>query len=140
LVLLGLFDNDWVRRLEDDLRFRIRGDSSVGKQWIEDATNPTNKQWSVNMSPTPYDDRETDYALISRVQDLSTGKWWVGVAGLTGRGTQVAHQILIDPKQMAVVSAGFPKNWERKNLQMVLAVKKVPGSPGTFRLLTTYFW
>lgn len=140
LVILGLFDNEWVRRLEDDLRFRIRGDANVGKQWIEDATNPTNKQWSVNMSPTPYDDRETDYALISRVQDLSTGKWWIGIAGLTGRGTQVAHEIVIDPKQMAAVSAGFPKDWERKNLQIVLAVKKVPDSPGTFRLLTTYFW
>jgi hypothetical protein len=140
IVILGLFDNDWVRKLEGDVRFRIRGDASAGKQWIEDANNPADRKWSMNVLPPSHGEADSDYALISRVQYPSTGQWWIGIAGLTGRGTEVAHLMLIDPKAMAAVSSGFPKDWEHKNMQMVLAIKKAPGSPGTSKVVATYFW
>jgi hypothetical protein len=139
VVLFGLFDNAWVRTLEGNLRFRIREDADAGRLWIEDTNNPADQKWSVPIVPPPGQAGETDYALLSRVRDQSTGQWWIGITGLTGRATKVAHQALFDPAAMNALTAGFPKHWEQRNLQTVLEIKKGPSDPGTFRVIATWF-
>ena len=138
-VIFGNFDNEWANRLGTDLHFRFRREAELGKRWIENTSNPTNRDWALDMSDS-YEQVNSDYALISRVLDPTTGQWWIGIAGLTGLGTQIAHQMLIDPKAMAAVSSGFPKNWERNNLQVVIAIKMVHGSPGASQVVASYFW
>jgi hypothetical protein len=139
VVLLGSHDNEWASRLGAGLHFRFRREADIGKKWIEDASNPANRNWAVDTSAR-YEQVDSDYALISRVLDPSTGQWWIGIAGLTGLGTQVAHQVAIDPKTMAAISASLPRDWERKNVQIVLAVKIIQGSPGAAQVVGTYSW
>lgn len=55
-------------------------------------------------------------------------------------GTSASYQVLIDPKAMAEASSGFPKGWEKKNVQIVLGVKLVEGNPGTTRVVAANFW
>jgi hypothetical protein len=138
-LLIGSFDNEWTMRLGADLRYRFQRESDQGLRWIENSAEPGNKDWAVDMS-VPLDQRTTDYALISRVLDPTTGQWWVGIGGLTGLGTLAASQVVIDPKAMATVAPHLPKEWERKNLQVVLAVKVVQGSTGVPQVISAYSW
>ena len=139
VVIIGLIENEWVSSIEANLHFRIRREDGIGKEWIVDASNSANMKWMVDPS-VPYEKVSSDYALISRVQDSSTGQWWIAISGLTSMGTQLAHRILIDPKAMEGISSGFPKDWEHKNLQIVLAIEMVQGSPVASRVAATYFW
>jgi len=138
-LLIGSFDNEWTVRLGADLHYRFQRESDQGLRWIENSADPGNKDWAVDMG-APQDQRSTDYALISRVLDQTTGQWWVGIGGLTGLGTLAAGQLVIEPKAMATIVPQLPKGWEQKNLQIVLVVKVVQGSSGVPRVISTYSW
>lgn len=139
VVIFGTFNNYWATKLSANLRFRFNKESDIAKRWIEDANNPQDRTWMVDMS-SPVDQVDSNYAVVSRVFDQSTGRWWIGVAGLTGVGTTAAQQLLIDPKAMAEATSGFPKGWESKNLQIVLGIKLVRGSAGVAHVIATNFW
>ena len=138
-ILLGSFQNEWAVRLGTSLHFRFQAESDHGVRWIEDTSNPNDKTWSVDLS-APYDQVRSDYALISRIQDQTTGQWWIGIAGLTGLGTLTAHQMVMDPNAMTMLASSLPKDWEHKNLQIVVAVTMVQGSTGGTRVMSAYVW
>jgi hypothetical protein len=138
VIFIGLH-NEWANRLGADLRYKVIKQSEPGLRWIEDESNPVNARWTVDMS-APFEKVDSDYALISRVLDPSTGQWWISIAGLTGMGTQVGRQVVTDPKAMEAICSGFPRNWEHKNLQFVLAIKVIQGTPGTSRVVASYSW
>lgn len=138
VIFIGLH-NEWANRLGADLRYKVVKQSEPGLRWIEDESNPVNARWTVDMS-APFEKVDSDYALISRVLDPSTGQWWISIAGLTGMGTQVGRQVVTDQKAMAAICASFPTNWEHKNLQFVLAIKVIQGTPGTSRVVASYSW
>ena len=138
-VLLGSYNNDWVVRLGDALHFRFRRESEVGLRWIEDGANPASRNWAVDLS-APYGQVNADYALIARVLDQTTGRWLIVIGGLTGFGTSAACEMAMDPKAMVSLGARLPKDWASKNLQVVLAVKLVQGSPGVSQVVATRSW
>jgi hypothetical protein len=138
-VLLGSYYNDWAIRLGGDLHFRFRRESDLGLRWIEDTANPQNRSWAMDLS-APYGQVNEDYALISRVLDPSAGRWLITIGGLTGSGTSAACEVAADANAMASLGTHLPKNWANKNLQIVLAVKLVQGSPGAARVIAAYSW
>lgn len=138
-LLIGSFDNEWTMRLGANLHYRFRRESDMGLRWIENSADPGKKDWAVDLS-SPQDQRGTDYALISRVLDQTTGQWWVGIGGLTGLGTLAAAQMVTDSKSMTAVASQLPNGWERKNLQVVLAIEVVQDSSGVPRAISTYSW
>ena len=137
-VLLGL-NNEWIIRLGADLHFRFHKESNVGLRWIEDTSNPGNKNWRVDLSET-YEQFNCDYALISRILDRTIGRWIISMAGLTDLGTVTASEMTTDPKLMAALLLALPRGWERKNLQIVLAVKVIEGNPGVPQVVGMYSW
>lgn len=139
LILYGLFLNQWASEQGGNLHFRIHRDKDDKLEWIEDPDNPGSRDWSLDMS-VPNQKAGTDYALITRVHDQTTGRWWVGIAGLTGLGTVTANQIVIDPRAMANICASLPKGWERKNLQIVLRVKVEHEIAGNTEVVKTAVW
>jgi hypothetical protein len=140
VVLYGMFLNEWAVKLGADPRFQFRDEPDHGLRWLEDRSNPSSRNWSLNMS-APFEEVPNDYALISRIHDPSTGQWWIGVAGLTGVGTLAANRILIDPNAMSTLGTSLPKDWDQKNLQIILEVKLVQGkSAGATRVVTAYAW
>ena len=138
-VFLGSFNNEWVVRLGEDLRFRFRRESVSGVRWIEDRTNPENRTWGLDYS-APYGQVNEDYAIISRVLDQNTGRWFIAIGGLTGLATTAACEFVTDQNAMAALGAHLPRNWTGKNLQFVLAVKLIQGSPGASQVVATYSW
>lgn len=139
LVTIGSLRNDWSLHLGANLRFHIPITEPPTRNWIEDSFHPADRRWSVDMN-APYEQVSSDYALISRVHDQTTGQWWVGVAGLTGLATLAAQQLIVDPEAMTELARQLPRDWDQKNLQIVLAVKIVRGSPGKPSIAAVYFW
>jgi hypothetical protein len=41
---------------------------------------------------------------------------------------------------MSRIAAGLPKDWDSKNLQIVLEIELVQGSAGAPRVIATYTW
>jgi hypothetical protein len=138
-VVFGGLHNQWSLLLEENLRFHFREENNLGLRWIEDSNDPRNRNWSMNIS-APYGQVDSDYALITRAQDARTGQWWIGIGGLTAQGTQAANQVLIDAPSISKITDGLPRDWEKKNLQMVIQIKMVEGSPGAPRVIATHLW
>ena len=81
-----------------------------------------------------------DYALISRLLDPTTDRMVVVAAGLRGYGTTAAGEFLTTPEYLGLITKGAPENWERKNLQVIIATKVINGNSGPPRVVATYFW
>jgi hypothetical protein len=41
---------------------------------------------------------------------------------------------------MAALAAGAPRDWGKKNLQVLLHTRVVDNTPGPPSIVTTYFW
>ena len=137
VVLIGSFNNDWTIRLTGLQRFRF--EQAGDTRWIADRQNPSAKKWAVNLT-TPIPQLTEDFALISRMLDPTTDRMVVVAAGLRSYGTAAAGEFLTNPEYLDAIATGAPKNWERKNLQVVLATKVINGNTGPPRVVATYFW
>ncbi len=137
VVLIGAFNNDWTIRLTGTQRFSFEQAGNL--RWIKDSQNPNSRDWAVNLT-TPYLQLNQDYALISRRLDPTTDRMVVVAAGLLGYGTMAAGEFLTNPEYLAAIAKVAPKDWEHKNLQVVLSTKVIAGNSGPPRVLATYFW
>lgn len=137
VVLVGAFNNDWTMRLMGPMRFSF--DREDDTFWIEDQRNPSNRDRAVNYS-MPYLRLTEDYALISRVLEPTTERMVVVAGGLTGYGTIAAGEFLTNPRYLEEVAKQMPKNWEHKNIQLVIATKVIQGNSGPPRVVDRYVW
>jgi hypothetical protein len=64
----------------------------------------------------------------------------VVAAGITHYGTAGAGEFLSDPEYFAEALSQLPRDWPRKNLQIVLRVPVVQGASGHPRVLATHSW
>lgn len=138
-VLIGSYSNYWAIHTGEDLRFRFKRDTENGLNWIEDGENLSKRQWTVKVN-APYTDLTEDYAIVSRLRDASTGQTLVSAGGVTSIGTLAASEFLVNPAGWKVVAQQAPRDWEHRNLQVVIGVDVINGNAGTPRILATHFW
>ena len=138
-VLIGSFSNYWTMRILENLRFRLRRSNEEGVNWIEDRENLSKRDWAVNVN-APYTDVTDEYGIITRVKDPSTGQIVVAVGGVTAIGTVAASEFSVNPSGWEMVARQAPRDWEHKNLQVVIGLNVVNGNAGAPRVLATYFW
>jgi len=72
--------------------------------------------------------------------DPLTEKMVVAVGGMGRDGTLAAGEFITEPRYLEMLASQAPKNWEKKNLQVVLATDVVRGNTGPPRILATHFW
>jgi hypothetical protein len=137
VVLIGAFNNDWSLRLMGPQRFSFERDGDIF--WIKDQQNPSDKSHAVDYA-TPYLRLTEDYALISRVLDPVTERMVVLAGGLTGYGTIAAGEFLTHPAYVDAITSRAPRNWEHKNVQIVISTKVINGKSGPPKLLMAHFW
>ena len=133
-ILVGYSYTQW-REISREMRFFIDGKRQpIG---ITDGGAPTS--WSLPNLPA---NRRTDedYAIISRVFHPDTRAMLVEVAGITQYGTDAAADLVTNPQLMTEALRGAPAGWQQKNLQLVLHVKVISGSPSSPKVLATHFW
>ena len=139
VVLIGAFNNDWTIRLTGQLRYTFEGPAGAGTFWIQDRKNPGQRPWTLDMFRRSVELTD-DYAIVSRVLDATTGRLVVVAGGIANYGTLAAGEFLTDPRLMEEVAARAPRNWDRKNLQVVLETRLIEGSAGRPRIVATDFW
>ena len=138
-VLIGAFDNPWTMALGKELRFTLELDQADRKPFIRDRQNPTQVRWRGDFD-RPYAQVKEDYAIVSRYMDARTERMAVLVAGMGKDGTAAAGEFVTGQRYLETLASGAPANWERRNLQVVLATDVINGNSGPPRVLTTYFW
>ena len=136
-VLIGAFNNKWAMRVGEKLRFQFAMDK-VGMV-IRDRDHPDMTAWRVT-EPWPQPKIATDYAIVSRVVDVTTDRTVVTAGGFTEHGTAAAGEFISNPEYFAGASSKFPSGWTKKNLQVVLSIPVVQGAPGRPRVVATYVW
>jgi hypothetical protein len=133
-ILIGYSYTRW-REISKELRYFI--DASRQPAIILDNGKPTS--WYL---PRLGADRHTDedYAIVSRVFHPDTRAMLVELAGITQYGTEAASDLLSNPELLAEALHGAPKNWQRENLQLVLHVKVISGTPAPPTVVASHFW
>jgi hypothetical protein len=133
-ILVGYSYTRW-REISREMRFFIDGTRRpIG---ITDNGAPT--PWTLPKLPA---DRRTDedYAIVSRVFHPDTHAMLVEVAGITQYGTDAGADLVTNPDLMAEALRGAPAGWQNKNLQLVLHVKVIAGSPASPKVVGAHFW
>ena len=137
-VLIGGFNNEWTMRLTQGMRFTFDIDPNTIKLRIKDKQNPS-VDWAVDMA-MPSNKLTTDYALVSRVYDSTTQRMVVVAAGIGVYGTLAAGEFLSDPQYMELLAKQAPKDWEDKNVQVVITTQVINGHSGPPRIVAANFW
>jgi hypothetical protein len=133
-ILIGYSYTRW-RDISKELRFFI--DAERRPRMVTDNGKPTD--WALpNLPP----DRRTneDYAIVTRVFHPDTQAMLVEVAGITQYGTEAGADLITDPNALAEALRDAPLGWQNKNLQLVLHVKVISGTPAPPKVVKTYFW
>ena len=133
-VLIGYSYTRW-REISKELRFFI--DAERRPRMVTDNGRAT--EWA--LPDLPPDRRTTeDYAIVTRVFHPDTQAMLVEVAGITQYGTESAADLITTPEYLAEALHGAPQGWQNKNLQLVLHVKVISGTPASPKVVATHFW
>jgi hypothetical protein len=136
-ILVGGMNNEWTLRLTSELRFSFERQPNGAR--VADKQNPANTAWSVDFTK-PLAEFNRDYAIVSRVRDPKTEQTMVIVAGIASWGTLAAGEFVTMPEHLKKLERLAPKDWEQKNLQVVLATDVIHGSSGPPTVLAAHFW
>ena len=137
-VLIGGFTNDWTMRLTAQLRFTFKRNADGATIYVNDRLNPGARQWQLT-NAWPDWNMPQDYAIVTRVFDPNTGKVVVSAAGITQYGTAAAGEFLTDPKYLKQALGHAPKDWQQKNLEVVLSTRVIGKTAGPPQVLATQF-
>jgi hypothetical protein len=137
-VLIGAFDNEWTLRAVGQMRYTFYKDFQ-GLEVVRDRQHPEKNDWKL-MNSWPYWNISNDYAIVSRVFDVNSGRMVVIAAGITHFGTEGAGEFLSDPRSFSEVVPPLPRDWPSRNLQIVLRVPVVHGASGHPQVLATHVW
>ena len=136
-VFIGAYDNQWTLRLLKPLRFHFVNDESMTHFGIVDSNSKTPTTWMVDRTQQIATNNYSDYAIVARFTDSTTGKLAVVAAGVGRGGTIAAGELLTDAAQLAPVlrAAG-----DKHNIELVLSTPIIGGEPGPPRVEASYAW
>jgi hypothetical protein len=107
--------------------------------WIEDRSNPGKREWVLNRSEQQ-NDVYKDYAIVARFLDPDTDQFAVVAAGIGRGGTVAAGEFLVDPRRMDEMLKQAPRDWSRKNIEVVLETDVIQGRSSPPRVSAVYVW
>ncbi len=139
-VFIGAFDNRWTLSFVRDLRFYFDSDAATNTQFIRDRQHPNAADWKLADAWPPGRAISEDYALVTRVVNRTTEQSMVVVAGIAPYGTEAAAEFLTHPSYFAQALVHAPRDWPRKNIQVVLKTRVLSGVGGPPCVIAVYFW
>lgn len=139
-IFLGAFDNAWTLRMTRDLRYRFGNDPDMSHFWIEDTQSHDQLRWSLDREIQQTTHNYRDYAIVARFRDANTGKLAIVAAGIARGGTVAAGEFLTQPGEMEAIKAHAPRDWDGKNMEIVLSTEIIDGSSSPPKIVATYFW
>jgi hypothetical protein len=135
-ILIGAFNNNWTLNMTDNLRFVFDSGNTPHGMHVQDRFD-TSRSWSPKF---PCERDGEDYAIVSRILDSKTESVLVTIAGNCQSGTQAAGDFIASPERITELIKQAPKDWSRKNLQIVLHTNVVNDIPGSPTVVASYYW
>jgi hypothetical protein len=141
VVFIGL-GSGWSVHIESQMRYRFKFDAGRNLTEIVDSKAPDENYWGIPMywQDLPPGQMTRDYGLISRLTDPVTKQTVVALAGAGAPGTIAVANFLSDPKYMHDVLAKAPKDWSKKNMQVVIQTDVINGRSGPPTYVASQFW
>lgn len=136
-VFIGAYDNQWTLRLLNPLRFHFVNDAAMTHFGIVDTQSKSPSHWIVDRTQQIATNNYSDYAIVARFTDATTGRLAVVAAGIGRGGTIAAGELLTDPAALAPVlrAAG-----DKRNIELVLSTPIIGGEPGPPQIVASYTW
>ncbi|MGA8429683.1 MAG: hypothetical protein WB729_07670 [Candidatus Sulfotelmatobacter sp.] len=138
-VFIGAFDNSWTLRLTAPLRFHFANNPEMTRFWIEDRNNPSLQNRMLERSSQDAGTYK-DYAIVARLLDPNTDRFVVVAAGVARGGTVAAGEFLVDAHNLEELARRTTKDWNHKNLEVVLETQVIDGRSGPPRIDEVYTW
>jgi hypothetical protein len=133
-VLVGFSYTQW-HEIGEHFRYSI--DLSLRPFGVSQDGTLTN--WTIKTHP---DDPELneDYAIVSRVFYPGTNSIIVEITGISHYGTEAAADLVTNPALLQEALRRLPAGWQQKNVQIVLHVEVISGSPAVPTVVATHVW
>jgi hypothetical protein len=131
-ILIGYSSHYWDP-ITKEFRYFIQEDNGM----VLDNGKPTN--WvpkNITAELHVYD----DYAIVSRIVHPQTHETMIIVTGSEQYGTQAAATLITNPVLLAEAFQNAPRDWQNKNIQLVLHTKIVGNSPAVPQVIASYYW
>jgi hypothetical protein len=77
---------------------------------------------------------------VSRVANHTTEQSIVIIGGIAQYGTQAAAELVSDPGYFERVLVHAPRDWYRKNMEVVISTKVFSGVSGPPTVVAAHFW
>jgi hypothetical protein len=138
-LLIGAYDNSWTLRETANLRFHFANNPEMNRFWIEDKENPSKLAWTIDRTEQ-LKGVYKDFAIVARFVDPNTDRFVMVAAGIARGGTVAAGEFLVDPNQIRELAKIAPKDWAKKNMELVLETQVIDGRSGPPRLIASHFW
>jgi hypothetical protein len=139
-VFIGAFDNTWTLRLTAPLRFHFANDPAMSQLWIEDRANPGKREWTLDRLQQQQTGTYKDYAIVARLVDPNTDQFVVVAAGIGRGGTLAAGEFLVDPHRMEDMLKQVPRDWNHRNIEIVLETQVIEGRSGPPHISAVHVW
>ena len=137
-LMIGAFSNQWSMQMTNELHFVFV--HPAPEDWeIREQTAPW-RHWEAPSELLRPQSASRDYALVSRIFNRETGQAFVALGGISSPGTMAAAECVMSVPCLETVLKSAPRDWERKNLQIVITAKVVSDTPGAPEVVAAYFW
>jgi len=131
-ILIGAFNNAWTLQMTNELRFVFENHPTIRDRSDHRVYTPPDLQ---------QDGRTTDdYAIVSRIFDSKSGELLITAAGITQYGTRAAGEFLTSLPLMKSLARKAPRDWPKKNIQILLHTRIIDEIPGPPDIVKSYFW
>ncbi len=142
IILVGAINNQWTMRLTGSLRYHFTftaNEEGAGVDSIDDAASLRPTGWTLDSSQ-PYLSVSTDYAIVARFRDPTTEGPVMVIAGVGPYGTEAASEFVGSPEHLAELAAKLPRDWQNRNLEVVIKTKVIGANAGPPVLVSAFTW
>ena len=137
-VVIGAFDNRWTMEMASNLHFAFQWDHRVQEFPIIKENIPSGRAWAAEVGPHYH--YFVDYGVVTRLVDSNTGQPLISIGGLGTAGTQAAGELIANPQYLEEALRNAPKEWNKRNVQIVVQAKVTDAIPSPPHVVATYFW
>jgi hypothetical protein len=137
-VIIGAFNDRWTMQMASNLHFAFEWDPGTQHSPRIKENIPSGRAWISEVGP--HFQYSVDYGIVTRLVDSDTGKLLISIGGLRTAGTQAAGELISDPQYLDDALRNAPKEWSKKNVQIVVQTKVTDAVPGPPQVIATYFW
>ncbi len=145
VILIGAIDNKWTLRLTRNLRYRVEvanppgsGSGKAPIASIVDSDHPGNTQWVTDLS-VPFAAWKSDYAIVARMDDVTTGVPILIEAGLGNDGTVAASEFITSGAINSALTSE-PSCTGKTNFEAVIGTQIIDTKSGPPHVLGLACW